>query len=203
MTDGKSCSECERRAHARGLCITHYSRWRLANPYKTRPATAPLEQRYRAKVNVGDPDECWEWTGARDLDGYGRMWRDAEQRSVVATRIGWELTHGEPVPAGMLVCHRCDNPPCCNPSHWFLGTVGDNAQDMIRKGRRVKTGPTPKLSDADVQAIRARLTGRRGEQKELALEYGVSRSLINLIAKHEYRSGQRDESRPAGSPCRT
>jgi len=62
---------------------------------------------------------CWEWTGARDQNGYGNLriaglWYKAH-------RYAYELTHG-PVPDGMKVCHRCNNPPCCRPDHLWLGT---------------------------------------------------------------------------------
>ena len=75
---------------------------------------------------------CWEWIGARTTAGYGEINRKRRVRYV--HRIAWELHHG-PIPAGKWVLHRCDNPPCWNPDHLFLGTDQDNTDDKIRKGR--------------------------------------------------------------------
>jgi len=76
---------------------------------------------------------CWEWQGSRHARGYGRIGsRVAGVRA--AHRAMWILKHGE-IPNGMLVCHRCDNPPCINPDHLFLGTDLDNAKDRQAKRR--------------------------------------------------------------------
>lgn len=91
-----------------------------------------LRDRFAKYVAPGDADACWLWLGTKTEDGYGQMWNG--RRSRIAHRIAYELEFGE-IPPGLLVCHRCDNPPCCNPAHLFLGTVMDNALDMIAKGR--------------------------------------------------------------------
>jgi hypothetical protein len=76
--------------------------------------------------------DCWVWMGGRDTNGYGtvgghRTWDRVH-------RVAYRLYVG-PIPDGMFVCHRCDNPPCWRPEHLFLGTVGDNNRDMHAKGR--------------------------------------------------------------------
>lgn len=74
---------------------------------------------------------CLEFVGANRL-GYGRIWTG--ERVADTHRLAWELTFG-PIPSGMVVCHKCDNPPCFNPEHLFVGTQGDNLRDMAAKGR--------------------------------------------------------------------
>lgn len=98
------------------------------------------KERFWVKVDkTGGPDSCWPWTAARHYKGYGQFtWRVSygvfEERS--AHRTAWELAHG-PVLDGLHVLHRCDNPPCCNPAHLWLGTNAENNADMMRKGRHV------------------------------------------------------------------
>ena len=92
-------------------------------------------ERFWSKVNrVEDPDECWEWIPkARHKFGYG-IFMDRPYGTKKAHRVAWELTNGE-IPNGLMVLHTCDNPPCCNPNHLFLGTAQDNSLDMMSKGR--------------------------------------------------------------------
>lgn len=79
-------------------------------------------------------NECWEWVGARTEEGYGIVRIDGKW--IGAHRIAFLLFRGY-ISRGLFVCHKCDNPPCVNPGHLFLGTPRDNTKDMIAKGRNI------------------------------------------------------------------
>lgn len=86
---------------------------------------------------------CWEWTGKRDDrpdQGYGMV--TLANAGFRAHRIAWELANGQELPTEVFACHSCDNPPCCNPAHLFPGTVTDNNQDSVRKGRNANACKT-------------------------------------------------------------
>lgn len=92
-------------------------------------------ERFWAKVEK--TDTCWLYMGFRKWDGYGWLARsqgDSKVRHMTAHRYAWILTNGE-VPDGKHVLHKCDNPPCCNPAHLFLGTHQENMKDKAAKGR--------------------------------------------------------------------
>lgn len=141
--------------------------------------TEKLKSKFWPKVQQGSIDECWEWLGVRTARGYGRM--RIGDHLVIAHRISYTIQHGE-IPEGLFVCHKCDNPPCCNPAHLFLGTPLENAGDMVRKGRQTRGEKhcRAKLTDEQVIEIRQRWAARPTQQ-QLADEYGISVTVLNRV----------------------
>lgn len=105
----------------------------------------PTEARFWPRVKKSEG--CWEWTGALNSKGYGRI--NHLGRNTLTHRCSWELHFG-PIPEGLFVLHRCDNRVCVRPDHLFLGDAGDNARDMAAKERV----PSMTLTAAEVWAIR-------------------------------------------------
>lgn len=115
----------------------------------------PMEARFWRRVQIGTG--CWEWTGVKDRDGYGKLSLPGEKAgNVRAHRFSYEL-HKGPIPTGLLVIHSCDNPGCVNPEHLRVGTNSDNLGDMAAKDRstRGRRHPRVKLTEDRVRHIRA------------------------------------------------
>ena len=134
------------------------------------------------KVDKRGPDVCWEWLAHKTQHGYGKV-KLHPRGMYAAHRIAHHLATGTD-PGELLVCHKCDNPGCCNPGHFFLGTSADNVADRDAKGRRDVRGEkhgSAKLTEAQVLEIRASdATG-----PALAAKHGVSRSLVSGIRLHQ------------------
>lgn len=96
---------------------------------------------------------CWEWRGVRTAGVYGEV--RVNGKGVRAHRYMWEQANG-PIPSGLWVLHRCDNPPCVNPAHLFLGTAKDNLLDAIQKGRH-RGSPLRYMTQAQKTAMRDRV----------------------------------------------
>lgn len=145
-----------------------------------------LRSLFRERVRVGGINECWPWQGFTKETGYGRF-KLRTGATVAAHRLAYFLARGE-WPGSLHVCHRCDNPPCCNPTHLFLGSHADNMADMEAKGRRsAPRGEKQHLAKLTVEQVRdMRLRynrGRRGDGSAAAAEFGISRSAVSAILR--------------------
>lgn len=156
---------CERPARYRtgvGWCSMHAERWRqtgeLADPRPT------FEERLWSRVQKGPG--CWLWTGSCIAAGYGQIEvrENGRRKSLRVHRVVWELLRG-PIPEGLVLCHTCDNPPCCNPDHLFVGTHRDNILDMVSKGRNVGNALDPEERRERLSTLTAKLCSRCGEVK--------------------------------------
>lgn len=154
-------------------------------------------------VNKTPLDECWNFTGCKS-HGYGAI--NVRGKRQFAHRLAWIYTYG-PIPEGMFVCHKCDNPACCNPNHLFLGTQDDNMRDASEK-LRCHIGEknyNAKLTEEQVKQI-VQLANENMTRKELGQRFGVSRQTINsIINGHDWKylnikSNHIDRSHGANHP---
>lgn len=138
--------------------------------------------RYWSRVDSSPgPHECWPWLRGRDKDGYGKF--RADGRHQVASRLALELNIGRQLQPGEMACHACDNPPCCNPAHLFVGDAVVNTADRHAKGRDAsgERSGRARLTEEAVRQIRE-LAGRV-PQSELARRFGVSQAAISYAVR--------------------
>jgi len=131
---------------------------------------------------------CKLWFKHCDDDGYGVRWY--KDKLWKAHRAAWDEEVG-PIPDGMYVLHHCDNPPCREVKHLFLGTQQDNMDDMKKKGRFPigQNNVRSKLTDLDVEEIREKWATKKYYQFQLANEYGVNPNQISRIVNFKSRIG--------------
>lgn len=192
MTPAQVCtmSGCLQKVKARGWCQKHYWRWRTyGDPAVVRQdRTKSAAERYEAKVDrSAGPAGCHPWLAPGE--DYGRL--KVGEHMFMAHRFGYALYVG-PIPPGMQVLHRCDNPPCQNTAHLFLGTNDDNIADKVAKGRQARHTLTrgmrsgsAKLTDDDVRQIRALYAAGGVSQRALAARYGLSQSAIGRLLNRQ------------------
>jgi transposase len=155
-----------------------------------KPRHLTLPERFWLKVQKGEKaDDCWKWNGCKYGMGYGQLSHvsGGKKRSAPAHKLSYRIHHGE-FDESLLVCHRCDNPECCNPRHLFLGTAKDNIQDKYSKGRgadvRGERNPVSRLTEDQIILIRE-LRANNESISELAEKFNVSNSQIKRIVSRE------------------
>ena len=138
----------------------------------------PLHVRLWTKVNRKGQNDCWEWTGRVNEWGYGIL--SEGTKYFYAHREAYKDVVGE-IPSGMFVCHRCDNPKCCNPYHLWIGTAADNNKDKMNKGRHISLAGEKhwkaKLTNEQILLI----AKDKRSQRAIAAAYGVTKSVIQRI----------------------
>ena len=127
-----------------------------------------IEYIFSTLDKTSNPNGCWEWTKAKDYDGYGITTYNG--KIVGAHRLSY-LSFNGPIAQGLFVCHSCDNPSCCNPSHLWLGTNQENQIDNRDKGRKCGR---PKIGQSIMTP-----DGQFSSRKEAAEFYNIGFSSLH------------------------
>lgn len=184
-------------ALCRGWCSRHYDKWRFyGSPLAGKESRKTfklsdiesLKRFLEQNMSVDPASQCWVWHGTlkRDRKGdrfaYGSFM--IERRLYLAHRLSFYAYKGFDLRSPLCVCHKCDRPLCINPEHLFAGTVLENIQDMVAKGRNRGVDPekthTAKLNFEKAREIR-RLHSAGRSAKELSALYPVGKSTIDKI----------------------
>jgi len=147
-------------------------------------------ERFWKRIKTGNPDECWPWSGAHNEHGYGSVCKDGVLRK--AHRVAWELTFGK-IPEGKWVLHKCDNPPCCNPNHLYIGTIVENTKDAIER-KRFRSGdqhwmkkhigsanPNTKLKEETVRLVLLEASQKLLNANQISKKFNIPRTTLRRI----------------------
>jgi hypothetical protein len=136
---------------------------------------AKLLMRWASRVEIGDG--CWGWHGSTNDKGYPHL--KVAGTVELAHRVGYRLLVG-PIPAGMFLCHHCDNPGCVKPGHMFIGTHDDNMRDMVSKGRACKgeRQPNSKLTENAAREIKRLLRAGERTSRSIAAQFGIHEQTV-------------------------
>jgi hypothetical protein len=129
---------------------------------------------------------CWLWTASCHDFGYGQIGKGGHLGAPIKSHVASWLLHFGPVPDGMCVCHKCDNPPCVNPSHLFLGTRAENLADMRAKkrGARGESHGMKKLTQHQVDRMRSLHIPGVTTYESIGIEFGVSGEMASRIIRN-------------------
>lgn len=184
MRKVRTCSLCSGKHYARRFCRKHYDQKRFAGAlslkHNTRGMSITKRLAFYSKPNHATG--CIVWTGSTVARGYGNIRIDGTMQRT--HRVAYKIYIGD-IPDGMSVLHRCDNPPCINPNHLFVGTTQDNSDDMLSKGRGVfmrgEQHGCAKLTRKTVRQIKRGTMG----QRKIAAKYGISQTHVGRILRGE------------------
>lgn len=165
-----------------GYCSRHYQRFKkYGSPLGGIKNHAPVEERFWRYVKK--TDECWEWIGNKRRFGYGSIQVAGKgSKKTPAHRLSYTM-HVGPIPDGLFVMHKCDNPSCVNPDHLQLGTPKDNTQDMIAKGRKRVVAPVGEGNGKSklTNEIALYIKKSASTNAQLARELGLSPNCIRGV----------------------
>lgn len=174
------------------LCTTHYSRARVhGDPEHTKMPTKGMSVRERFEYYLTEPNNngCREWSGPVFNSGYGSL--NTPEGNISASKYAYTYWNDEEIPTGYVVRHTCDNPPCVAKKHLVLGTVQDNVDDRVTRGRSYKAyGDShfnTKISDSKVREI-FELRAQGWTHQKIADHIGTARRYVGKILSGEKRA---------------
>lgn len=177
--------DCNKPSRHLGWCVAHYKRFnRYGDPLAGGSAHYKNPEEAFISRSAHRETGCVEWTGSSDAKGYGQL--RIGGKLIKAHRYAWSRANG-PIPKGMVVLHKCDNPSCVNVDHLSAGTQLENVHDMDAKGRRVNNQlkgmacGNAKITDDDVRAIRS--DTRR--QVDIGATYGIAQTVVSKIKLYQ------------------
>jgi len=151
------------------------------------PISPKTAERLWAGVDQsGGPDACWPWKLSVNNKGYGQFGVDPGRHKVLAHRLAYFLWYGVD-PGSGCVLHKCDNPSCCNPIHYFLGSKRDNALDASSK-RRMNHGERngySRLEEANIIEIRALYATGLFSQTAIATRFKIGQTTVSHIVRRD------------------
>lgn len=145
------CKQCRKAFYVRKITVKFSAAKYCSRKCYDQARTIPLKIRFDLRVGATTKRGCILWKGITNADGYGLIGSGTRKgRNILAHRLSYEFKFGS-IPKGMMILHKCDNPPCINPDHLFIGTAADNIHDMVAKGRARKRVPGSRRYLEDVR----------------------------------------------------